>query len=197
MTEKSSVVRNAVRVLVGIVVVLWGLEVADLLIRILSPYTLDGLGIRPRRKDGLIGILCAPFLHGDFKHLAGNTVPLFLLSILAMVGGLKRYLKAVLVIVLVAGLGTWLFGAPNSLHIGASGVVFGLAGYVFARGIFSRQLKWIVLSLIVAVAYWGLFLSLFQIEEGISWVGHAFGLVGGLLAAWAEGTEKKRWDFER
>jgi len=175
---------NQAKFLIAIVAILWGIEVVDFLIRAFSTNSLDRLGIRPRRLEGLLGIPCAPFLHGGFKHLAGNTVPLLVLSSMALVAGsMSHYLRAVGIIILCGGLGTWLFGQSNSLHVGASGVVFGLAGYVFTRGVVTRKPLTIALSIAVAIFYGGLAASLLRFTVGISWTGHAFGLVAGVLAA--------------
>ncbi|MCA0144519.1 rhomboid family intramembrane serine protease [Blastococcus sp. LR1] len=144
---------------------------------------LDLLGIEPREVDGLTGVVLAPFLHADFGHLAGNTVPFLVLGAVVALSGLARLLAVTVIVALVGGLGTWLFGADGSLHIGASGVVFGFAAYLVARGLFDRRLHYLAIGLLVAIVYGGTLLGGLLPSPGISWQGHLFGAVGGVLAA--------------
>ena len=176
-----------------VLALLWGIELVDVLMRTFTPLTLDGLGIRPRSLGGLLGIPLAPLLHGGFGHLLSNTVPIAVLSVMVLlVGDFRQYFHAVALSALTAGVGSWIFGAPRTVHIGASGVVFGLVGYVIARGIASRQAKWIVLAVIVAIIYGGLLPTLLQFEAGVSWTGHAFGFVGGIWAGMLQGERPSR-----
>lgn len=169
---------------IGFLGVLWAVEVCDIVMTFLSGFSLDGYGIRPRRVAGLVGIPLAPVLHGGIGHLAGNTIPLFVLSLLALIAGtLRGYLRAVWMIILIGGLGIWLFGRSNTIHIGASSIVFGLTGYVVALGVMARTLRWVLVAIVVMLLFGGLLSSLVEIEEGISWTGHAFGLVAGVVAA--------------
>lgn len=166
-------------VLVGL---LWGLEVVD---SVALGGALDGLGIRPRvAPQGLWGILAAPFLHAGFGHLLANTGPLVALGWLTMLRAIRDFFVVAVVGTLVSGLGVWLFGAPGTVHIGASGVVFAFIGYLLARGYFERSLAAIVLALVVAVTYGGALWGLLPVGgRGISWEGHLFGFLGGGVAA--------------
>jgi len=142
-----------------------------------------GHGIVPRTWYGLAGIPAAPFIHAGLAHLVANTIPLLILGALVLLRGVVELLFVVVVTALGAGLGTWTFGAPNTEHVGASGVVFGLFGYLLFRMIFDRRLSSAVITLIVAVVYGLAMLQSLIPEPGISWSGHFFGFLAGVLAA--------------
>ncbi len=158
---------------------MWVVEVADQL----ADGRLDGNGIAPRDFDGLDGIVWAPFLHGGFDHLIGNTIPFLVLGFAIAIGGLARVATVTVIVAVVGGLGTWLIAPANTIHIGASGIVFGFAAYLVARGIYSRRVAEIALGVAV-LAVWGTTLLQGLVpEDGISWQGHLFGAIGGVLAA--------------
>lgn len=162
-----------------LVAVEWAVEIADYVL----PLEFDRYGIVSHEVNGLRGIVFAPFLHAGFAHLMANTVPLAILGFLAALRGLGRFFVASLIIILVSGLGVW-FLSPPGLTVGASGLVFGYFGYVVTRGLFDRHLLDIVLGIGVAVLYYSLIWGVLPGQPGISWQGHLFGLVGGVLAAW-------------
>lgn len=146
---------------------------------------LDGYGIRPRDTDGLDGIAFSPFLHGGFEHLIANTLPFLALGAMIALSGLRRVIAVTLIVMVVGGLGTWLIAPENTVHIGASGVVFGYAAYLIARGAYTRSLIHLGTGLAV-IALWGVtLLGALVPQTGISWQGHLFGAVGGVVAAWA------------
>jgi membrane associated rhomboid family serine protease len=173
--------RTQATVLLGFIAALWLIELADLL---LFRRSLDGLGIRPRDLDSLWSILAAPFLHGGLDHLLANTVPLLGLGWLVLLRGLGTFLAVSALAVLLGGFGVWLLGPPNTIHIGASGLVFGLLGYLLARGFFERRFASILLSVAVGLVYGGALWGLLPGQRGISWQGHLFGFLAGVLAAW-------------
>jgi membrane associated rhomboid family serine protease len=144
--------------------------------------SIAGAGIIPRSSDHLLGILTAPFIHANWPHLLANTVPLLLLGALILLGGTGELLFVTCVSIVVSGLGTWLFG-ESARHIGASGVVFGYAGYLLARPAFDRKLWSVVVTLLVAVTYGTALLWSLVPQNRISWSGHFFGFVGGIIAA--------------
>jgi membrane associated rhomboid family serine protease len=179
MKEVFGEIRTQILILVTLVGLMWGLEILDTFI---FRHGLDTLGILPRNAIGLRGILFAPFLHVSFAHLAANTLPFIILGWLIMAQSISNFVVVSVICMLVGGLGTWLFGAP-ALHIGASGVIFGYLGFLLARYFFDRRLSSGIIALFVGVTYgsvlWGVFPSL----PGISWEGHLFGFLGGILAA--------------
>jgi membrane associated rhomboid family serine protease len=162
------------------VALMWAVEVVDLVAG-----DLDAAGIRPRDPDGLTGIALSPFLHGGFGHLLGNTVPFLILGAAIALGGLARVFAVTAIVALVGGLGTWLVGPAGTVHIGASGIVFGFAAYLVARGAFSRRPLHLAAGVAVILVY-GSTLALGMVPTpGVSWQGHFFGAVGGLVAAGA------------
>lgn len=168
-------------ILGGFVLLIWFLELVDSLI--LSG-SLDTLGVQPRTLVGLRGILFMPFLHNGFGHVLANTIPFFILGWLVMLGGIPQFFVVVAVTMIVSGLGAWLFGSSNSVHIGASGLVFGFLGFLITRAYFERSLVSIALALFVFVLYGGILLGALPLQSGISWQGHLFGFIGGALAAY-------------
>jgi len=157
---------------------MWIVELVDLVAG-----DLDAAGIRPRDVDGLTGIAAAPFLHGDLAHLLANTVPFLLLGAVLALSGLARVAAVTLIVAVVGGLGTWLTGPEGTVHIGASGLVFGFAAYLVARGAFSRRALHLVVGLVVLAVYGTTLLFGVVPSPGVSWQGHLFGAVGGLVAA--------------
>lgn len=170
--------RSGLLLVAGMSALMWVSEVIDQIVG-----RLDALGIEPRSLDGLSGVPLAPFLHAGFGHLAANTVPFLVMGAVIALSGLRRVLAVTLIVALVSGLGTWLIAPSNSLHIGASGIVFGYAAYLVARGMFDRRLHYLVVGLVVAFVYGSSLLFGLLPREGISWQGHLFGALGGLLAA--------------
>lgn len=163
----------------ALVALMWAVEIADLVLG-----DLDGYGIRPRTPDGLLGVATAPVLHSGFVHLIGNTVPFLVLGATIALGGLVRVATVTAIVAVVSGLGTWLVAAPGTVHIGASGLVFGYATYLIARGVYSRRPGHLGLGLIVLFVYGTTLLFGLVPAFGVSWSAHAFGALGGLLAAW-------------
>jgi membrane associated rhomboid family serine protease len=132
--------------------------------------------------ESLPGVVLAPFLHGGFGHLISNTVPLLVLGALVAFSGLVRVLKVTALVVLVGGLGIWLVAPGGTIHLGASILVFGYAAYLIARGLFDRRFAYLAVGVVVAFVYGtGLLIGLLP-RPGISWQGHLFGALGGLLA---------------
>ena len=163
----------------GMAALMWAAEIVDSIIG----GDLDRFGIEPRDADGLVGIVAAPFLHIDFAHLIGNTIPFLLLGAAIALSGLARVVIATAVIALVGGAGTWLVAESNTEHIGASGIVFGYAAYLIARGLYSRNLVHLAVGVIVIGLYGTTLLFGVVPSDGVSWQGHLFGAVGGVLAA--------------
>lgn len=167
-------------ILGGFVALLWAIHLVN---AVIFGGDLAAFGVAPRTLSGLRGILFAPFLHGSFGHLAANTVPLLVLGWFVMLRRKRDLLYVSALSALVGGLGTWLIAPSPSVHIGASGLIFGYLGYLLSRGIFERRFWSIVGSLAVFLLYGGALFGIFPGEVGISWQGHLFGLVGGVLAA--------------
>jgi membrane associated rhomboid family serine protease len=170
---------NALLLVAAMVALMWVVEAVDQI----GLGDLDRYGIHPRAVDGLPEILAAPFLHAGFGHLVSNTVPFLAMGAAIALAGLARVALVTLVIALVSGFGTWLIASSNSVHLGASGIVFGYAAYLVARGLFSRRLTELAVGVVV-VGIWGLgMLQGLLPQERISWQAHLFGAIGGVIAA--------------
>lgn len=174
---------------------LWLLEGVDHL----SGNALDTFGIQPRRESELIDVIPAAFMHFGFGHLAANTLPLLVLGFLAALRGTGRFLAVAFTIIVVSGLGVWLTAPTGSNTAGASGLIFGLFGYLLVRGFVDRRITDVALGGVVAVLYGSILWGVLPTESGISWQGHLFGLIGGVLAAFmtssnrASGDGKPAW----
>jgi membrane associated rhomboid family serine protease len=140
-------------------------------------------GIEPREVDGLDGVLAAPLLHGDWAHLVANTVPFLVLGFLAMANGIRQFVVVTATIWLLGGLGVWLFGPADTIHIGASGLIFGWLVFLLVRGFFARSGRQIALAVVLFVIWGGVLWGVLPGDPHISWQGHLFGALSGLLAA--------------
>lgn len=158
-----------------------------MVVNALSGYRFTGYGVEPRETEGLRGILFAPFLHVDFGHLLANTPACAVLLFLVALSGQKAVWLSSVCTVVVGGAGVWLTGPEHSVHVGASVLIYGWVAFLVLRGIVVRSLWQTVLGVVVAVSYAGLFQGLFPGDPGVSWQGHLFGAVGGVLAAFLAG----------
>jgi membrane associated rhomboid family serine protease len=148
-------------------------------------------GITPRSVDGLLGVLFAPLIHVSWGHLLANLIPFLVLGFLLFVGGPRQFVAVTVLVWLVSGLGVWLISPANHVTVGASGLVFGWLAYLVARGVFTRNWGQIAIGLVLLVLWGGLFWTgivstAWQDLTGdtaVSWQGHLFGAIGGVLAA--------------
>ncbi len=177
--DKSVKLRAAV--LIGAVALMWFIRAIDALLP--RGFSAAGVGIVPRTFDGLYGIPVAPFIHESWEHLLANTVPLLILGAIVLFRGLIEFLFVVATSMIIGGAGTWLFGTGDAQHVGASGIVFGLFGYLVFRFAFDRRITSAIVTLVVAVLYGGAIAYSLIPEPNISWSGHFFGFVGGVIAA--------------
>jgi membrane associated rhomboid family serine protease len=178
-------------ILIGWVAIFWLIEIVGVVFFHNSFNSLERFGIIPRNLVGLRGILFAPFLHGSWGHLIANTIPFITLGWLVMLQETSDFYIVTIITMIIGGLGTWLFGATNSVHIGASILIYGFLGFLLLRGYFQRNLPSILLSVVVFFGYGGLIWGVLPAQIGISWQGHLFGFFGGILAAWMIAREKR------
>ncbi len=151
---------------------------------------LEQFGIVPRTFSGLIGIFAAPFLHANLLHLIANTISLLLIGLVFFtVQGRKSFVISAEIIV-IGGLLTWLIARPDSIHIGASGYIYGLLGYALFIGVFQRKLSNILFSSAFFFLYGGALWGLLPINPFVSWEGHVSGFVAGALCAKFAGPER-------
>lgn len=172
----------------GFVALLWLVEIIDVLMR----GSLDQNGIEPRSEQGLWGILWAPLLHGGWAHLEGNSGPLLVLGFLVAVVSTTRWLAVMAWAWLVSGIGVWLVAPPNSITLGASGLVFGLLSYLLVAGFLERNPVRILVSVGVFIVYGSVLLGVLPGTPGVSWQGHLFGAIGGVIAAFVHTRRQRR-----
>ena len=159
---------------------------------------LSHFGVYPREFKGLFGILSSPFIHGDWKHLFNNSVPLIVLGS-ALFHFYKRLaIRVWIYSIIFTGILVWLGGRP-SFHIGASGLVYALATFLFFSGFIRKHKPLMAISMIVVFIYGGMVWGIFPKDEHISWEGHLFGAINGLF--WAlyyrdEGPQRKKYSWE-
>lgn len=169
---------NATRVPILLVVVLWCIHIANVVWRL----NLGQYGVFPRALDGIRGIFLSPFIHGDFQHLFSNSFPVFFLTFMISYFYRKIAVSSIFIIYLLTGIFVWLFGR-EVYHIGASGVAYGMVSFVFWSGLFRRNVRSIVLALVVLFLYQGYFLGIMPNQEGISWESHLLGAVAGIIVS--------------
>ena len=163
-----------IAVLVGTI---WLVFVLDLFL------PLERFGLVPRSLSGLVGIVTMPFLHGSLGHLLSNTVPLVILLGLLVVSRRQPW-STVILLVLASGLTLWILGR-SALHIGASGLIYALMGYLIAVGILERRLTSALIALFVGITYGTAIIGgILPGTPGVSWEGHLFGLLAGAILAW-------------
>jgi len=174
-------VRDAFVLVGGFVALIWVLQVFNWA----DGYRLDTeFAIYPHNVGRLADIFTAPFLHLSWQHIEGNTVPLFVLGVLAAYRGIGKFLLVSLIVVVTSGLAVWLFQSSGEPTVGASGLIFGYFGYVLIRGFFDRNVLDIGVGVVAGVLYWTILQVAIPGTPGISWIGHLGGLFGGVLAAW-------------
>lgn len=177
----------------GFAVLLWLLEIVD----VASGHPLDAYGVQPRSDDGLVGVAVAPMLHFGFDHLVGNTVPVLVLGFLTLATGVARGLLATAIIWVIGGLGVWIFAQPGTNHAGASVLIFGWIVFLVVRGFLNRRPTEILIGVAVFLLYSGALLGVLPGQPGVSWQGHLFGAVGGVVAARALSRPPDRYDALR
>ena len=160
--------------------VMWGLHVVNTLVFGLG---LNAYGIVPRSLDGLWGILFSPFLHGSFGHLLSNSIAFVWLGTMVMLRRPRDIVDVTLIGMVLGGLGTWLSGGPGTVHVGVSGVLFAYLGFLLARGFFERSIGSIAVSAASAMMFGGMIWGVLPTAPGVSWQGHLFGFLAGLVAA--------------
>jgi len=157
-------------------------------------------GVYPRTVSGLRGILASPFIHGSIEHLYNNTIPIAVLTAALFYFYRKIAWRVLLIGLLASGLITWIIARP-SYHIGASGMIYVLASFIFFKGIFSRHMRLVAISLIVVFIYGSLIWYIFPIKDGISWEGHLGGFLSGfflavIMRSFAPEKRKYAWEKE-
>ncbi len=155
-------------------------------------------GVMPRTITGLRGIMFSPFIHANWEHLLSNTMPLLLLGFCLIYFYKKLSIKVFVLIYLLTGILVWIFGR-TSFHIGASGLIYGLAGFIFVSGILRKVRALQAIGLLVTFLYGSMIWGILPYEIGISWESHLAGLITGISCAFIfrhQGPQKKKYDWE-
>ena len=163
--------------------VLWAVQI----INWASGNRLVSFGIHPLDFSRFWGIVPAPFIHVNFSHLIANTPAVAVLLFLVALSGQKAVWASTIVTTIVAGVGVFFSGGENTVHVGASILIYGWAVFLAVRGFFTRSIPEILLGIVVLVVYAGLFWGILPNQPGVSWQGHLFGGVGGAMTAWGAG----------
>jgi len=178
------------------ILIIWIVKISEVLLE----KDFGFLGIFPQKAKGLIGILTAPLIHSDFQHLIANSVPLLILGTGVFYFYNKIALKVFFLSYLIANIWIW-FGARQAYHIGASGLVYSFASFLFFSGIISKNAKLIAISLLVIFLYGSMIWGVLPIQPHISWESHLLGAIaGGVLAFYYKNQgpppKKYSWEFE-
>jgi membrane associated rhomboid family serine protease len=182
--------RKALYVMVGFIGLIWAVQVLDWA---MSYKLTEDYAIFPRSVSHLGDIFSAPFLHQSWQHIEGNSGPLFVFGFLAAYRGVRRFLIVTLFIAVTSGMTVWLFQNPSTATVGASGLVFGYFGYVVVKGLFDHHMIDVLIGCVMALSFAYLLTSALPGTQGVSWLAHLGGLVGGVLAGWLfreQGEEK-------
>ncbi|MFN6944084.1 MAG: rhomboid family intramembrane serine protease [Cytophagaceae bacterium] len=163
-----------------IIGLLWLVRYAEIFFELDFRY----LGIFPRALKGLPGILTAPLVHGDNQHLLSNTLPLAILGILLVFFYRRMVFEVFCWIYILSGMWVWVSATSRGYHLGASGLIYGIAAFIFFSGIFRNDRKSMGLSLLVTIVYGGMVWGLFPFHQNISWETHFFGALAGTMCAW-------------
>lgn len=194
MQEEKQRLINSLLYPVLFLVIIWLVKVLEIAINT----DLHFLGIYPKTLGGLKGIFFSPFIHGDFSHLIANTMPLLVL------GGALFYfyrvvaIRVVIFSVLITGLWVWVVARP-SFHIGASGVIYSLAAFLFTSGIIRKHPRLMAISLLVVFIYGGMVWGILPIKERVSWESHLMGMACGIMLAFyfkKHGPQRKLYSWE-
>lgn len=175
-------------IIIALTALLYVIEAIDAV----SRHDLDSAGIEPRDADGLTGIIFYPFLHADWDHLAANTLPGMVLGFLVLMA--RRFIVTTVIVWVVSGVGVWLFAPPYTVTVGASGIIFGWLTYILVRGLFNRDIWQVLLGIVVFIVYGGVLWGVVPTDGRVSWQGHLFGAIGGILAAWYLSKKDRKRD---
>lgn len=194
--EKLRIYRS-LRFPIILVLLLWLIKGADMLFDL----ELNNYGLFPLQVKGLPGIFTSPFLHADLAHLFANSVPLLILGSFLFYFYKDIAWMILFLIYIITGLWVWVYARGGAAHIGASGVIYGLASFLFFSGFIRRETGLLVITMLVAFLYggliWGVFPQLFP-NQPISWESHLMGLLSGfILAVYYRklGPQRKSWDW--
>jgi membrane associated rhomboid family serine protease len=180
LLRKTKTQQQGLKLMGAMVALMWVVEV----INTIDSNHLDYDGLYARSISRFWGILTSPFIHASFAHLIDNTIPFVFLGTIIALHGARRLALITGFIIVIGGLGTWLISPGGHPTIGCSGVVFGYAAYLLARGFFDRSIWELAVGLLVGVVWGAVLISSLVPHSGVSWEGHLCGAIAGVIAAW-------------
>jgi membrane associated rhomboid family serine protease len=186
LTEHASRAVFGIALVTLMLAVMWALEVIDYLTadETSDVSSLEHWGIRARHVSDLPHVFTAPFLHAGLPHLMANSLPFLVLGILASVRNVGKFVVMNVAVIVGSGLGIWFFGPYDEITLGASVLIFGYFGYLVGRGVFERHLVDALMAVLVVALYGTMVVGIVPSNPDVSWQGHLFGLVTGLVSAW-------------
>lgn len=177
-----------------LLIIIWSVK----LFEIIFGYDFKQYGVLPRNFNGLIGILFSPLIHSDVNHLLSNSLPIIILCLLFFDFYSQIAKKIFIYLYFISGLWLWCIGR-ESFHIGASGLIYAMASFLFFSGILRKNTQLSAVSLLVIFIYGGLFWGLFPIYQNVSWEGHLTGFIAGILVSFIfrkDGPKRKKYNWE-
>jgi membrane associated rhomboid family serine protease len=175
--DKNSFWKNLLLVF-ALVAVLW----IVFLLQYFGIINTDAYGNWPHHIEGLKGIIFSPFIHGSFEHLISNSLPIIVLLTVLLNAYPKTAISVLVFIHLTSGILVWLFAPDTGVHIGISGIIYGIAAFLASSGIFRKDRTAIAIAILVVLTYGSMILG-FIPKQGVSWQSHLFGAVSGCLIA--------------
>jgi membrane associated rhomboid family serine protease len=169
---------NSVLIVLGLVSILWIVQ----FIQFFGLYDFSGFGNWPQHEEGLKGIIFSPFIHGSFEHLISNTLPILVLFTVLLNAYPKVAFGVLIFVHFVSGILVWLFAPDTGIHIGISGIIYGIACFLIASGIFRRDRNSTAIAILVTLVYGGMILG-FLPKQGVSWQSHLYGGLSGVAIA--------------
>lgn len=176
------------------VFLLWIIKIIELVLDV----SFVEYGLYPLKTENLYGIITSPLIHSDPAHLLANTIPIIILGTGIFYFYRSISFKVVILIYLISGLWLW-FGGRPAYHIGASGLIYGFASFLFLSGIIRKYVPLMAISLLIAFLYGGLIWGIMPIDTKISWEGHLYGGIAGLVVALfykKQGPQRKKYEWE-
>jgi membrane associated rhomboid family serine protease len=169
---------NSVLIVLGLVSILWIVQ----FIQFFGLYDFNGFGNWPQHEEGLKGIIFSPFIHGSFEHLISNTLPILVLFTVLLNAYPKVAFGVLIFVHFTSGILVWLFAPDTGIHIGISGIIYGIACFLIASGIFRRDRNSTAIAILVTLVYGGMILG-FLPKQGVSWQSHLYGGLSGVAIA--------------
>ena len=177
-----------------VLIIIWSIKIFE----IVFDYDFTEYGVLPRKFNGLIGILFSPLIHSDVNHLLSNSLPVIILCLLIFNFYSQIAKKILIYLYFISGLWLWCIGR-ESFHIGASGLIYAMASFLFFSGILRKNSQLSAVALLVIFIYGGLFWGLFPIHKNVSWEGHLTGFIAGILVSFIfrkDGPKRKKYNWE-